>query len=147
MSLKMSVPEREAFLAGLHVGVISVEQADDAPLTVPIWYDFDPKVGVWVVTGRDSLKGRALASAGRFTLVAQTEEAPVYKYVSVSGPIVETREAEIEKDTRPMAHRYFGQELGDLYVDGGSDNEASLVFTMRPERWRTVDYTKLGGGS
>ena len=32
----------------------------------------------------------ALAKAERFTLVAQTEEPPAYKYVSVSGPVVET---------------------------------------------------------
>ena len=40
-----------------------------------------------------------------------------------------------------MAHRYFGPALGDRYVES-SDGEGSLVFTMRPERWRTVDYGK-----
>ena len=33
--------------------------------------------------------------------------------------------------------------LGDLYTDGDSE-EQSLVFVMTPERWRTVDYGKLG---
>jgi hypothetical protein len=36
-----------------------------------------------------------------------------------------------------MAHRYFGRELGDRYVESGGD-ENSLVSTMRPEGWRTV---------
>jgi hypothetical protein len=62
--------------------------------------------------------------------------------VSVEGPIVETRPADREKDSRRMAHRYFGPELGDLYTDSQSD-DSSLVFTMRPERWRTVDYSQL----
>ena len=143
MSLAMSRPEREAFLADLHVGVISVEQAGGPPLSVPIWYDYAPEVGVWVITGANSLKGKALRAAGRYTLVAQTEAPPAYQYVSVEGPIVETREADVEGDLRPMAHRYFGAELGDAYT-AGTPHEGQLVFVMRPERWRTVDYRKMG---
>jgi hypothetical protein len=39
----MTRAEREAYLADLHVGVISIERAGSAPLTVPIWYDYDPR--------------------------------------------------------------------------------------------------------
>lgn len=144
MSLNMTKSEREAFLTGVHVGVISIERSDAAPLAAPIWYDYAPEVGIRVITGAASRKGRALAEAGRFTLVAQTEEPPLYKYVSVSGPIVDVRPAELEAHRRPMAHRYFGKELGDLYVAGDSD-ESSQIYTMRPERWLSVDYAKLGG--
>jgi nitroimidazol reductase NimA-like FMN-containing flavoprotein (pyridoxamine 5'-phosphate oxidase superfamily) len=141
--LTMTREERETFLAGVHVGVISIEQGEEAPLTVPIWYGYTPEKGVWILTEQDSQKGRALREAGRFSLCAQTEEAPRYQYVSVTGPIVETREADKEADSRPMAHRYFGEALGDLYTDGGSDEGTNLVFVMRPERWRTVDYGKI----
>jgi len=139
----MTREEREAFLADLHVGVISIERSDGPPLAVPIWYDFSPEAGVWILTGANSLKGKALQKAGRFTLVAQTETAPIYQYVSVEGPIVETRAAELERDQRPMAHRYLGAEQGDAYV-AGSGNEENLVFVMQPDRWRTVDYQKMG---
>ena len=145
MSLSMTREEREEFLMGLHVGVISIEQAGAPPMAVPIWYDYDPKVGVWILTSEDSAKGRALEAAGRYTLVAQDEKPPAYRYVSVEGPVVETRAADREKDSRPMARRYFGVELGDQYTDQDSDAE-SLVYVMRPERWRTVDYRRLGAG-
>jgi nitroimidazol reductase NimA-like FMN-containing flavoprotein (pyridoxamine 5'-phosphate oxidase superfamily) len=140
-AVSMTKSEREAFLAEVHVGVISIEQADAPPLSAPIWYDYAPDKGLWVVTGTDSLKGRALQKAGRYSLVAQTEEPPAYKYVSVSGPVVDVRPADLEADTRPMAHRYFGPALGDMYVDG-EPGEESLVFVMRPDVWRTVDYAK-----
>jgi len=140
--LTMTRSEREAFLAAVHVGVISIDQAGEAPLTVPIWYDFTPDRGVWVLTEADSQKGRALQAAGRFSLCAQNEKPPGYQYVSVTGPIVETRPADRERDSRPMAHRYFGAQLGDTYVDSQPEGR-SLVFVMRPERWRTVDYGKL----
>ena len=100
-----------------------------------------PAIGVWVITGKDSEKGRALGAAGRFALCAQSEAPPLYRYVSVEGPVTSVRPARLEGDRRPMAHRYFGPALGDRYVET-SDDEGSLVFTMRPERWRTVDYGK-----
>lgn len=143
MSLAMTQPEREAFLADLHVGVISIEQAGAPPLSVPIWYDYTPEAGVWVITGADSLKGKALVAAGRYTMVAQTEAPPAYQYVSVEGPVIETRDADVERDLRPMAHRYFGAELGDAYT-AGTPHDGQLVFVMQPERWRTVDYRKMG---
>jgi nitroimidazol reductase NimA-like FMN-containing flavoprotein (pyridoxamine 5'-phosphate oxidase superfamily) len=144
MSLKMTPAERDAFLMDVHVGVISIERKDAPPIAAPIWYDYSPEKGLWIITGRESEKGRALADAGRFALCAQVETPPLYKYVSVEGPVVETRPAELERDRRPMAHRYFGRDLGDRYVAGAED-EGSLVFVMKPARWRTVDYAKLGG--
>jgi nitroimidazol reductase NimA-like FMN-containing flavoprotein (pyridoxamine 5'-phosphate oxidase superfamily) len=142
MSLKMTEDEREAFLAELHVGVISIEDPGRGPLSTPIWYDYKPGVGLWVITSRTSRKGIALDKAGRFSIVAQAEEAPYYKYVSVEGPIIDVRPADREKDTRPMAHRYFGTQLGNAYVDG-QPVEDPHVYVMQPQRWLTVDYAKL----
>ncbi len=155
-SLKMSKAEREEFLAGQHVGVIAIdaiEAAGRAPLTAPIWYDYTPEQGVWIVTGKKSRKGVALDAAGRFSLVAQQEAMP-YKYVSVEGPISDARPAGLEEHRRPMAWRYFGEEFGNAYVEGGSDGveggsdeEENWVYFMRPERWLTVDYAKMLPGS
>src|SRR5687767_6892054 len=76
MSLAMSEHERQEFLAGVHVGVISIERVDGPPLTVPIWYGYEPGGLVWIITGAESLKGRLLHAARRFSLCAQTEEPP-----------------------------------------------------------------------
>ena len=141
MSTKMTRDERNAFLAGLHVGVIAIEQDDAPPLSAPIWYDYTPERGVWIITGTGSAKARCLDKAGRFTLVAQSETPPAYQYVSVEGPIVETRPVDIERDARPMARRYFGEEAGDAFVEATASEPATL-YVMHPERWRTVDYRK-----
>jgi nitroimidazol reductase NimA-like FMN-containing flavoprotein (pyridoxamine 5'-phosphate oxidase superfamily) len=145
MPLQMTKEEREAFLADLHVGVLSIEDPDHGPLSVPIWYDFKPEVGLWILTSRSSPKGVALDRAGRFSLVAQTEQPP-YKYVSVEGPIVDVRPADKEKDLRPMAQRYLGTEVGSAYADGQAADDDGHVYVMRPRRWLTVDYAKLTSG-
>ncbi len=143
MSLKMSKTEREKFLAELHVGVISIAEEGRGPLCAPIWYEYEPGGELWILTGRDSRKGRLLQDAGRFSLVAQTETPP-YQYVSVEGPITSIEKPDLERHERPMAHRYLGQEFGDSYIESTrtDSNADSILVRMRPERWLTTDYSK-----
>jgi hypothetical protein len=147
MSLVMSRKEREDFLAGVHVGIISIAEPGRAPLAVPIWYGYAPGGELWVVTERGSRKGRLLAEARRFSLCAQTETPP-YRYVSVEGPIVSIAASLLERDERPLAHRYLGRDLGDRYIEatGGAGARAdNVVVRMRPERWLSTDYGKQFG--
>jgi nitroimidazol reductase NimA-like FMN-containing flavoprotein (pyridoxamine 5'-phosphate oxidase superfamily) len=143
MSLAMSKAEREAFLAGVHVGVVSIEEPGRGPLTVPIWYAFEDGDVVWV-TGKHSRKGALLSDGTRISLCAQTE-APPYKYVSVEGPITLER-PDYERHIRAIAYRYLGPEQGERYLGGNSegrnlDNE--VLVRLKPERWLTVDYGKM----
>lgn len=140
MALSMTTTEREAFLADLHVGVLGVNHGD-VPLAVPIWYDYEPGGDIWVLTSPDSIKGKALAATGRFSLCAQTETPP-YRYVTVEGSVTAV-ETPTPADTRHMAHRYLGPELGDAYVEATADGEgSSMRYRLSPERWYTVDYAK-----
>ena len=144
MSLTMTKNEREEFLAGLHVGMISIAEPERGPLTVPIWYGYEPGGELWIVTEGDSRKGRLLQKVDRFSLCAQTETLP-YKYVSVEGPITSIGPSDIEEHERPMAHRYLNAELGDRYIEATGGAEArsgSILVKMRPERWLTTDYSK-----
>ena len=60
MSLAMTRQERERFLADPHVGIISIAEEGRGPLTVPVWYSYEPGGDLRVVTGRTSRKGRLL---------------------------------------------------------------------------------------
>ena len=135
MSLTMTKQERESFLADLHVGVISIAEEGRGPLTVPIWYFYEPGGEIWFTTDRASRKGKLLERVGRFSLCAQTETLP-YKYVSVEGPIVAIEAADLERHRRPLAHRYLGLGVGDRYIESTRDLVVAL-FRMRPERWLT----------
>ncbi len=145
MSLTMTTPEREAFLAGVHVGVLSVEDPGRGPLTVPVWYSYEPGGTVDIITGAQSAKARRLRAAGRFSLCAQTE-APPYSYVSVEGQISAEESAVSPDERRAMAYRYLGPEFGDLYLTATAEDAAqSVVFRMSPERWLTTDFSKQFG--
>jgi nitroimidazol reductase NimA-like FMN-containing flavoprotein (pyridoxamine 5'-phosphate oxidase superfamily) len=144
MSLAMTRQEREAFLADVRVGIIGIPEEGRGPLTVPIWYFYEPGGELRVVTARTSRKGQLLERAGRFSLCAQTETPP-YKYVSVEGPVIAIEAADLERDVRPLAHRYLGRSMGDRYVEKTrreSEHVGNVLVRMRPERWLTVDYAK-----
>ena len=86
----MTQTEKESYLADLHVGVLAINEPGAGPLTVPIWYDYEPGGNLWMITGTNSRKGKLLNLGDRVSLAAQSEAAP-YKYVSVEGPIVEIK--------------------------------------------------------
>ncbi len=150
MSFAMSAAERQQFLAGPHVGVLSVAVTGDgevgagrAPLAVPVWYGYQPGGQVSVITGRSSRKGTAIRAAGRMSLCAQDENPP-YRYVSVEGPVVIE---ELDPAERlAMARRYLGTPGGDRYVAGNPDPAGeNVMIRMRPERWLSVDHGKQPG--
>jgi len=143
MSMKMSKAEREAFLAEVHVGVLSIAEEGRGPLTLPIWYSYEPGGDVVLSMARDSKKAELLRKAGRASLVAQTEDPP-YKYVSVEGTVVVGGPADREKNVRPLAHRYLGQQMGDMYIEmTAAEQSTSVLVRLTPKRWLTVDYSKM----
>src|SRR5262249_62319542 len=104
MAVTMTKMEREAFLAGVHVGMISIAKEGRGPLTVPIWYAYAPGGELRLITGRHSWKGRLLTQAGRCSLCVQTESPP-YRYVSVEGPITATEAADVGRGCQAPATR------------------------------------------
>jgi PPOX class probable F420-dependent enzyme len=142
MSVTMSRGEREQFLAGVHVGVISVAAEDGgSPLAVPVWYSYQPGGTVSVITGGSTRKAAAIRAAGRFSLCAQ-DERPPYKYVTVEGPV--SIEEASHDERLDLARRYLGPEGGDAYVSANPTG-GQVVFRMTPERWLSVDYGKVYG--
>ena len=147
MSLAMSVTEREAFLSEVHVAVVSIPEPGRGGLAVPIWYDYAPGGPLWFVTDATSRKARLLEAAGCLSVCVQSEQAP-YKYVSVEGPVRSIEPADVERDTRPLAHRYLGRDVGDRYIDatmGAGGAAASVVVRIDLRRWLSVDYAKQFG--
>jgi nitroimidazol reductase NimA-like FMN-containing flavoprotein (pyridoxamine 5'-phosphate oxidase superfamily) len=145
MSLSMSIEERESFLADVHVGVLSVSRPSRGPLSVPVWYSYTPGGVVSLITGPGSVKAGLITGEGRFSLCAQSEEAP-YKYVSVEGPVEAVDRPVDPGERQAMAYRYLGREFGDLYLAATEDQaDESCVIRMRPESWLTSDFAKQYG--
>ena len=134
----MTIEEREAFLADVHVGILAIDEPGRGPLAMPIWYIYRDGT-VQIGMSGASLKANLLRAAGRATMTVQSE-VPPYKYVSVEGPVsVEST----QRDDLDMATRYLGPELGKWYAETNPSTVQSVTAILRPEHWRTHDFSKL----
>jgi hypothetical protein len=131
--------ERAAFLAEPHIAALAVAAEEGrAPLTVPIWYQYESDGTVWILTGKNSRKNVLIGAAGRFSLMVERLE-PTIRYVSVEGPVTGTEPATIEQ-LREISARYLPADKVDGYVDFAWKNHGEqVVVRMRPERWLSSD--------
>jgi PPOX class probable F420-dependent enzyme len=126
-------PEVSAFLgAGTRTGKLAYTSADGRPLVAPIWFIVEDGCLIFN-TGKDTVKGRALARDPRATICVDLEEPP-YAFVQVQG------EAELSEDpgellrtATAIAARYMGPGRADQF---GKRNAVpgELVVRLRPTR-------------
>lgn len=137
--MALTMEERERFLAEPHVAALSVfEHPDRAPLTVPIWYEYEPGGELMVLNAVGSRKGKAMEAAGRFTMMVQ-RTTPSVRYVSVEGPLTGVEPA-TEEQHRRMAARYLPPERVEEYLAvAAPDIGPQLAYRMRPQRWLSAD--------
>lgn len=137
--MALSVEERERFLAEPHIGALSVvEGPARAPLTIPIWYQYTPGGELWVRTGPDSRKARAIEAAGRFALMVQRTD-PTVRYVSVEGPVTGIVPDD-DASAREMAARCLPQDKVDGFVEYERTHLGEqVIIRMRPEHWLSAD--------
>lgn len=135
----MTKDEREKYLADVHVGVIAVERPDRAPLSVPIWYGYEPGGEVLLWTEADSVKHRLIRDAGRFAITVQDEQPP-YKYVTAEGEVTSVDPAQ-DVVARAIAVRYLGEQDGGAFTDENM-TPTSVIIRMRPQRWLSTDHSK-----
>jgi nitroimidazol reductase NimA-like FMN-containing flavoprotein (pyridoxamine 5'-phosphate oxidase superfamily) len=109
MSRRMTEQERQGFLAEPRVAVLSVaSDSDRPPLTVPLWYGYQPGSNVTIFTGtqgRKARKTRLIEKAGVLSLSVQREGFP-YRYVTVEGTVVGA-------DRPPSAEQMLAKHRGD----------------------------------
>ena len=144
MNTAMSRAEREAFLAETRVGVFAVDDPGKGPLTVPVWYSYEPGGVIRFVTSGPSRKATLLRAAGRAGFCVQQETLP-YRFVSVEGPATISA-PDFDRDIRAMAVRYLGEAQGNHFVDEymATIDEEQVLVTITPESWSSYDSAKMG---
>ncbi len=140
---RLSVRDRELFLAEPHIAALSVSAGEGrGPLTVPIWYQYQPGGEAWVLTGAGSRKARLIEAAGRFTLMVE-RVLPTIRYVSVEGPVTRTI-AGTDELLREISERYLAPEKVPAYIEfAKAELGEQVAIYLRPQRWLSSD---LGPG-
>ena len=150
MPRRMTEQERQEFLAEPHVAVLSVARGDDRPPhTTPVWYGYVPGGNITFFTGtqgRRSRKAGHIEKAGVLSLTVQREEFP-YRYVTVEGTVVGADRPPSAEQMLAVARRYLPEEAARGFVEAELEHPGSelVLFTIRPDRWLTFDFTNEAG--
>ncbi len=136
---RLSVHDRELFLAEPHIAALSVSAGQErGPLTVPIWYHYEPGGEAWVLTEAGSWKARLIEAAGRFSLMVD-RVAPTVRYVSVEGPVTRMIPGTDEL-LREITVRYVPPEKVPAYIEfAKADLGEQVAIYLRPQRWLSAD--------
>lgn len=135
--MALAAADRATFLAEPHIGAVAVYAGDRrGPLTVPVWYYYEPGGEVSFLTNGESHKAKLIDKAGRFSMLVQ-RTIPTYRYVSVEGPVLRSNPTTVAEMTR-IAARYLPEEAVAGYVEQ-SDLAVLVTFHMLPERWLSAD--------
>jgi PPOX class probable F420-dependent enzyme len=126
-------PEVTAFLtAGTRTGKLAYTSADGRPLVTPIWFIVEDGCLVFN-TGKDTVKGKALARDPRVTICVDLE-APPYGFVQVQGAAELSEDpAELLRTATAIAARYVGQDRAEQF---GKRNAVpgELLVRLRPTK-------------
>jgi hypothetical protein len=141
MPSSFSEAERQRFLAGKHIAVLSVTAGNGRPpASFPIWYDYEPGGHIRISTSGSQRKARLIREAGTVTVVTQREDPP-YQYVIVEGTVVDAASPAPAGAREAIAIRYLGEEAERAFV-AGFDGADQVLFTIRPDRWSSADYSE-----
>ena len=75
------------------------------------------------------------------------QEQPPYKYVTVEGPVVGMEQSPTADQLLAIVRRYLPEDEAQGMIAGMlAPGEAELVlFTIRPDRWLTADFSDEAG--
>jgi nitroimidazol reductase NimA-like FMN-containing flavoprotein (pyridoxamine 5'-phosphate oxidase superfamily) len=145
----MNEQERQAFLAEPHIGVLSVASSGDRPpLSVPVWYHYEPGGNLTFFTGTQGRKARKTAlieAAGAVSFCVQREEFP-YKYVTVEGTVIQADRSPTAERVLAIVRRYLPEEQaqGFAAAETARPSDTFVLFTIRPDRWVAFDFGNAG---
>lgn len=137
----MTRAEREAFLADVHIGVLAINEAGMGPSTAPIWYLYEPGGEIEFSMSGTSRKAQLLEVGSRVSLVAQREAMPP-AYVSVEGVVTSIGDPVTDEFIERLYRQYLDDDEVQRRLDARDGAGGSVILRVRPENWRTTDYSK-----
>ncbi len=92
--------------------------------------------------GRRARKIKLIQESGVLSLAVQREKFP-YRYVTVEGTVIQIDRPPSAEQMFAVVRRYLPEEAAQGFVKAKLELPGSelVLFTIRPDRWLTADFT------
>lgn len=139
MPARLNKQQRDAFLRGRHVAVLTTIAPDGAPVSAPIWYLY--RGGNFYFRTADSAARTSNIRRDPRVCICVQDERPPYKSVIAHGG-AEIRPGD-ERLAREIPRHYLGfvGAIGYQQASRGAiERGTEITLMVRPRRYSTFDY-------
>jgi len=127
----MTDAQRDAFLAERRYGILTTLRASGAPVSLPVWYEWDGAT-LQMFCHEASGKVKRLKRDARATVLVVNHPAEAENWIAFDGPITVRVEGGLE-----LAERVF-----DRYYPPGDERRSVLEsWRNRAHEWRLLELT------
>ena len=142
--LRMSKAEREAFLREHVVGVLGVPADGKAPLMMPVLYRYEPNGNLVFTYDKATEKATRIDVGTPVALSVEVHKPWASGYVTIEGVVERVQQDDERAELRRLAEPYYGSDAIDSYMSVVPPEWVMQVAYVRPTRFLTRDYEKLG---
>ena len=127
----MTDAQRDAFLAERRYGILTTLRANGAPVSLPVWYEWDGSI-LRMFCHEASAKLKRLKHDARATVLVVNNPNEAENWVAFDGRITVRDEGGLE-----LAERVF-----DLYYPPGDERRSALdSWSAMKGQWRLLELT------
>ena len=150
MPSRMTAVERETFLAQPHIATIGVARDDGRPpLMTPTMYAYEPGGDITLFTGTQGRRARRsdLIERNRGLTISVQHAGMPYRYVTAECDLVRVDQPPTPDAMLAILRRYLPWDAaqGMVAAELGSPSNAVILYTLRPTRWFSADFSEDGG--
>jgi PPOX class probable F420-dependent enzyme len=133
---------RAFLMEGTRTAKVAVVRKNGSPLVTPVWFLVEDDGAIVFMTGKHTVKGRALDRDPRLSLCVE-DDVPPFAFVRVDG-VAELSEdpAELQRFGTRIAERYMGAERAQEF---GERNAVPGEILVRVRPTHTVGQADLAG--
>lgn len=130
--------ERDAFLAEPRLAILMTNREDNAPIGVPVWFEWDGSV-VQMFAAKGTKKLRRIEKDPRVSVLVTNRVGETEVWVAFDG-VIEVQEGGTAELIGRMGQKYWDlsdpklKEMLDLWVQA---EEAMVLLTLKPSRIRS----------
>lgn len=132
----MSDDERELFLRGTRIAILTTLNADGSPNALPLWFDWDGEK-VRMFSSRDTGKVRRLQRDNRATVIVADPVGTPEAWVSVEGTVAIKDDGGKEL-ALTLAAEYYEGEHRELTIEAWSQSDDWVLLELTPTRIRSM---------
>lgn len=134
--MPMSDEERDTFLRGTRIAILTTLNNDGSPNALPLWFDWDGEK-VRMFSSRDTGKVRRLQRDGRACVTVADPVGAPEAWVSVEGT-VDILDEGGKALALKLASEYYEGEHRELTIEAWSQSPDWVLLELTPTRIRSM---------